>query len=638
MLGIGLWVGAAVMAAVTFMFRYLTLEFTNDHFVHLSRAFQIVRGDVPVRDFFDPGLFLQYYTSAAALRWSGHNLFGEGILTAGFIAAGSALTFVAAMSLSRSAWIATVSAALGALAMPRLYSYPKVFFYVLAIVLAWHYARRPGKARLFALAGTTAVAFLFRYDHGAYIALSLAALLAVRHWMEPRQTLSALLQCGVMTLLLLSPFLAFLQMTTGVVHQIESIAPQMAGASRVRINWLPFQFDLAAPLLRLAVPSGPRVNVRWVDQLPDHTRRSLEQKHALLGPQQVEGPTWSYVLSYEDRQHLAALVDDPAVADTHGIDRAGRKLEVETPWYVRLQHQVPLVRTRLAPGFFTRGNALAWFYYLTLLLPFAAAGLLVHAWWRGSIASQEAGVVAMSVVLCVIVVQTLVRGSPDSRLADIANPIFVVGAWVLARCLRSASHARPLWATAGRALAAATVVVTAWSVGTSADAATSAVTSRILDGPSGVRERAALVTDRLRSSPIENWTRRTPGLGGLMRYVYECTAATDRLLATWFAPQVYFYTERPFAAGQVYLTAGWHATPEDQQLSVARLERQRVPVVLENGDWEYERYFPIIAEHVRSRYRNVEIPTDYAQGYRVLVDPRLKPTGTYELFSLPCYR
>ena len=58
-----------------------------------------------MRDFFDPGALLQYYASAAALLWSGHNLFGEALLTAGFIAAGAGLTFFAAARLSGSFWI-----------------------------------------------------------------------------------------------------------------------------------------------------------------------------------------------------------------------------------------------------------------------------------------------------------------------------------------------------------------------------------------------------------------------------------------------------------------------------------------------------------------------------------------------------
>ena len=130
---LGTAIAIVLVAAGAFLYRYLTLEFTNDHFVHLSRAFQIVTGEVPLRDFFDPGLFLQYYASAAALLWSGHNLFGEAILTAGFIALGSVLTFVAAKWLTRSYTIAIAATVIGILAMPRLYSYPKVVFYLLAV-------------------------------------------------------------------------------------------------------------------------------------------------------------------------------------------------------------------------------------------------------------------------------------------------------------------------------------------------------------------------------------------------------------------------------------------------------------------------------------------------------------------------
>ena len=65
------WAGALVTFALVFAYRWLTVNFTNDQFVHLSRARQILLGELPVRDFFDPGLFLQYYASAAAGSESG---------------------------------------------------------------------------------------------------------------------------------------------------------------------------------------------------------------------------------------------------------------------------------------------------------------------------------------------------------------------------------------------------------------------------------------------------------------------------------------------------------------------------------------------------------------------------------------
>jgi hypothetical protein len=631
-------IAIAFIATIAFFYRYLTLEFTNDHFVHLSRAFQIVEGEVPLRDFFDPGLILQYYASAATLWWFGHNLFGEALLTAGFIALGSVLTFLAAKWLSRSSTIAVVVTMIGILAMPRLYSYPKVVFYVLAVVVAWGYVHRPGRLWAAALALTTTVAFLFRYDHGVYISLAIAVLLLVRHWPRLQDVGMSMVTYGLITLLLMSPFLIFLQSTVGIIQQVGNISPQVGGATTVRVNLMGFEFDRTAPFITQIAPSGPRVNVRWASDLTDEARESLERKHELLSPEHVEESTWSYVLPHEDREYLAKLIDDPAVADTHGLDRAGRKLEVATPAYVRLQHAWPIVRLRIASGVFNNANALAWFYYSAFFLPLIAAAILARQMWSGSISREEAAVVAMAIVLCAIIVQTLVRGSPDSRLGDIANPLAVLGAWVVAQCLARAAQAKPPVPVLVRAAMVAIAIVSAWSVGTNANGMTSLVMSGVLSGPAGIRERLAIVSQRLRARPVDNWTRRSPGIGGLTRYAYECTAVSDHLFVTWFAPQVYFQSERPFSGGQVFLAQGWHATPADQQVSVALLQRQRVPIILENMDWEYEHYFPIVAEYIRSHYRNVEIPADWAQGYRVLVDPRVKPTGTYDLFDMPCYR
>src|SRR5687767_6386354 len=109
-------IGTCLAFALTFLFRWLTVEFTNDHFVHLSRGRQILLGDVPVRDFFDPGLILQYYASAFALTISGQNLLGEAILTIAFVAAGTALTFWLSARLSGSIAVAAAVTLLAMLA------------------------------------------------------------------------------------------------------------------------------------------------------------------------------------------------------------------------------------------------------------------------------------------------------------------------------------------------------------------------------------------------------------------------------------------------------------------------------------------------------------------------------------------
>jgi hypothetical protein len=104
-----------------------------------------------------------------------------------------------------------------------------------------------------------------------------------------------------------------------------------------------------------------------------------------------------------------------------------------------------------------------------------------------------------------------------------------------------------------------------------------------------------------------------------------------------FAPQLFFDAERPFAGGQIYLRADWHASVADQQLTVERLSHQRVPIIIERIDSDYVR-FPLVKAYVDQYYRNVLLAPEGMKTFRVLVDSRLSPTGTYEPLGLPCYR
>ena len=63
-------------------FSLATYTFSDDHFGRISPARQIARyGELPFRDFFDPGYFLTELASAAVQRVFGDNLLGEMLLT-----------------------------------------------------------------------------------------------------------------------------------------------------------------------------------------------------------------------------------------------------------------------------------------------------------------------------------------------------------------------------------------------------------------------------------------------------------------------------------------------------------------------------------------------------------------------------
>lgn len=214
--------GMAIAFLFTLLLRFQTATFGNDHFTHLSRARQILLGEWPIRDFFDPGQFLHYYMSAAAQLIFGYNLFGEALLTASCIALGAALTFGISSRVSGSRIIGACASLITVVAFPRLYNYPKVLLYVAAIWLAWSYAHLPGPRRLAALALFSIVAFLFRYDHGIYIGAMLTGTLLLLHWPEPRaRWRTAVVYLSLCSLLVL-PFAAYVHWATGLPEYMQS--------------------------------------------------------------------------------------------------------------------------------------------------------------------------------------------------------------------------------------------------------------------------------------------------------------------------------------------------------------------------------------------------------------------------------
>jgi hypothetical protein len=78
----------------------------DNNFYTLSEATAILAGEHPFRDFFEWGVPLQAYLSAAAQWLSGGRLIGEFALQWGFITAGVVLSFHLAVRLSRSANVA----------------------------------------------------------------------------------------------------------------------------------------------------------------------------------------------------------------------------------------------------------------------------------------------------------------------------------------------------------------------------------------------------------------------------------------------------------------------------------------------------------------------------------------------------
>ena len=507
-----------------------------------------------------------------------------------------------------------------------MYNYPKVFCYVSAIGLVWRYAQRGSRLHVGLMAAVTALAFLMRHDHGVYIAFMMVCFLGLREWGGAHFWRRLGLYAGITASLLL-PFLVFVQTMAGLVSYVGGSRPQVgslvSSLSSLLIVPVPVKIDLSAPLWVVA-PAGP-VNVRWAEGVDDATRRDREVRYGLAAGVGLESRTWRYVITDYQSGNVRALIEDGLIEDTAGIDREAAR--------------VPLKRS-FVPGLFNEQNALAWFYYLTLLVPVVALVRVGADWRSGRVARPEAAVVAAAAILCGIISHTLIREDPHVRLADVAAPTFVLAAWLARR--RDGPVGPLVRARLKRAGIVTLFLVTFVSVWSYGRTTTLLARSGVLGGPAGVWEKLGAVNRRLHLRPIDDWAPPgSHGLRTLTRYVLDCTTPSDRVLVTWFAPEVFYYAERGFAGGQVYLEAPWHASVADQRLTIDRMQQQSVPIILGRRDEQevFQQDFPLIYEFVRSRYR-LAAESTFGGGppsLLVFVDARRDPSGEHPDLGLPCY-
>ena len=88
----------------------------------------------------------------------------------------------------------------------------------------------------------------------------------------------------------------------------------------------------AYAVLRLTYGDRPvKVNVRWAGTVDDAARFQLEQRYTLARPDPQGDRTFSYALTDRSLENISNLVGDPAVEDTHQIDRREFQVESSAP-------------------------------------------------------------------------------------------------------------------------------------------------------------------------------------------------------------------------------------------------------------------------------------------------------------------
>jgi hypothetical protein len=254
-----------VLAVAVFLFSWLFrfndpggsfAGLTDDHFFYLVRGWQILFGDLPVRDFVDHGAPLYYYVAYVVQAISRGTL-SELIFSTTVLSICAAALFWLATIVSGWIPIGLAAAAFHIWLSPRFYNYPKVAVYLVAIPLLWRFIDRPESRTRFWIALVTAVGFLFRHDHGAFVAMAMAAaVLLSRDTSWPDRVRHAW-RYGLIVLALLSPYLLFIEWNGGIrTYMSQASAWAERDRERAPVVW-PTLFDNPNGVSDAARTGGP---------------------------------------------------------------------------------------------------------------------------------------------------------------------------------------------------------------------------------------------------------------------------------------------------------------------------------------------------------------------------------------------
>jgi hypothetical protein len=651
-----LWIALAafLVAGLVFVYRFGTLGgalggFDNDHFVALVRAQHVLDGEQPLRDFADAELRamwppLTYATSAAAQVVLGESLRSEAILTVGLLALGAALTLWAAADVARStlpaAIVATVTVALG----PKLYNYPKILAYAAAVLLMVAYARRPTTGRLLPLAALTAVATLYRHDHGVFLSVSVVALILLA---RPVSRVRALASFALAMTLVLLPGIAFVHRHVGVLEYVRScLELSRQEATRTTAALAAASIDWSRPLLtRVDSPEQrPRITVVWTAETTPAIRAVRERALGLEAPAAGrEERDRVYELRDWSRDSLAAIARDDFVEDTNGFDRGTFSIAdpADRSFWSRWERRLPLLRWRVAPGVLHEGNAVPWLYlvaWVTVLAALVSALVpkLASILMPSGVPPSAVGAIGIMGLSLLVV---YLRNPVPARLPDVSVPVGVLGAWLVAAVARSVrSRPWPLRMAANGVLGVL-VFVTMLAAGSAGEITRELNGLNLSGGLGGAASHWRDVWGNLGTLP-DSVQADGSAFGHAVGYLRRCTSTADRLLVGDFAPELNYFSGRRFAAGQIAFFSDFYTAQEDQRLAVRRWLGQSVPIVLvkpENSLYnELSSAYPIVAAHLRSNYRRAGDLDVGGRTLEVWVHNGLQG-GVDEATGLPCF-
>lgn len=147
--------------------------------------------------------------------------------------------------------------------------------------------------------------------------------------------------------------------------------------------------------------------------------------------------------------------------------------------------------------------------------------------------------------------------------------------------------------------------------------------------------------EKLSTPPGRRSPLLDPRLAGIVEYVHDCTKDSDRVLAAWFFPELYYFAQRGFAGGLVVVLGGHWSEARFQSRSIDALAARQVPIVIFEGR-DFPSDYSELRTYLRGRYHtdgvtnfgNPDLAPDH---YTVLVLNDLRPTRIHPAWALSCF-
>ena len=607
-------------------------ELTDDHFMHVAWGRQLLYGRWFVRDMAALGMPLQSAISAASEWVVGYRLLSEAMVTALAFAIGAVLTFVLARRVSASIWIGASAATFQVALGPRTYGYPKIVLYAAAIFVFWAYIDRPSRRRFALIASIVATGFFLRHDHGLYLGLVAAGVLILRHGDEWRTAVQRLALFAVVCVLTIGPYLVYAQVVGGgvvtYVSELRTLAERERQQNRFE-GWPRWPLSTLDDVIRWADarPGPATIGVRWKADVPQEARRAVAARYGLHVGTEGEIRSGRFLLTNVARENVLGLIGDPAVDDTAGVDRR-TGLIPEPGLRVGALHLFPALDSSAASAAFL-------FYVFIALIPITLIGL-ARMRQPDTLTGRFDRLKIVAVVLIAIVTSIgFLREPLTIRISDAVVAPVVLAAWSVGRWFGGHTHARIRWRWR-RGVPALIVLMALVPIIRSASVI-GAVPQRIqrLTGLPTVWQQLAA------SPPFERWQGTSSAKYRTVRYVRNCTLPDDPLLVLWFAPDLYYYSDRPFAGRLGFYMEGYWSSDSSEGKNISMIERDRPTIAVMESDRDVTDLYtyPLLLRYLADSYHPVgTIPSDDGRSIEIFARSDRVPSATDAESGLPCYR